>query len=194
MKFKKYILLVTVFFSGFIVMVFELIGSRILGPFIGTSIFVWTSLIGVILASLSLGYYLGGKAADKNPNLEKLSSIFFLAAFFMSLTFIFKDILLVFLQLYVRDIKISSIISSLLLFAPASVFFGMVSPYVIRLRIVQLEDSGSIIGNLFAISTFGSILGTFSSGFFLIPFLGVNNVVIILIVISIFISIIIFPR
>ena len=61
----RYILEMTVFVCGAVVMIYEIIGSRIVSPFIGTSVYVWTSLIGVILASLSLGYWLGGSAADR---------------------------------------------------------------------------------------------------------------------------------
>jgi len=81
MKIYKYILEITVFICGAVVMIFELVGSRILGPYFGTSIFIWTSLIGIILGSLSLGYYLGGKIADKEPNLNNLSLIVFYLRF-----------------------------------------------------------------------------------------------------------------
>ena len=90
MKIYKYILEITVFICGAVVMIFELVGSRILGPYFGTSIFIWTSLIGIILGSLSLGYYLGGKIADKEPNLNNLSLIVFLSSISILLTFIIK--------------------------------------------------------------------------------------------------------
>jgi len=83
MKIYKYILEIAVFVCGAVVMVFELVGSRVLGPYFSTSIFVWTSLIGIILGSLSLGYYLGGRIADKNPKLHYLSLIIFLSAVFL---------------------------------------------------------------------------------------------------------------
>lgn len=81
MKIYKYILEIAVFICGAVVMIFELVGSRVLGPYFGTSIFVWTSLIGIILGSLSLGYYLGGKVADKTPSLNNLSLIIFYLQF-----------------------------------------------------------------------------------------------------------------
>lgn len=95
---SKYSLEFTVFTCGAIVMVFELVGSRVIGPFLGTSLFVWTSLIGIILASLSLGYYLGGKQADQNATVSNLSKIILFAGICITITIGIKDLLLLFLQ------------------------------------------------------------------------------------------------
>jgi len=70
---------ITVFVCGALVMIYEIIGSRILSPYIGSSTYVWTSLIGVILAALSLGYWLGGKTADRRPEIKILAGVIFLA-------------------------------------------------------------------------------------------------------------------
>lgn len=188
MKIYKYILEITVFTCGAVIMIFELVGSRILGPYLGTSIFVWTSIIGIILGSLSFGYYLGGKIADKKPNINMLSFVIFLSAIFIGLTIIIKDYLLIYLQIGISDIKISSIIASLILFMPASILLGMVSPYAAKLKLDSLNTSGATIGNLYAISTAGSILGTFLSGFYLIPNFGTNKLLIILSIILIIVS------
>ncbi len=173
-------------------MVFELVGSRVLGPYFGTSIFVWTGLIGVILGSLSLGYYLGGKMADKKANANLLAVIIFLSAVSIGLTLFIKDFLLIFLQTNISDIRMSSILACLILFSPASILLGIVSPYAVKLRLSSLNTSGSIVGNLYAVSTAGSIFGTFLSGFYLIPSYGTNKLLIILattlIVISLLIS------
>jgi len=190
MKINKYILELTIFVCGAVVMIFELVGSRVLGPYFGTSIFVWTSLIGIILGSLSLGYYLGGKIADKKPNFNSLSIIIFLAAISIGLTIFIKDFLLIALQIHFTDIRITSVFASLILFSPASVLLGMVSPYAVKLKIENLNTSGSTVGNLYAISTAGSIIGTFLSGFYLIPQFGTNKLLIILSMTLIFISLI----
>jgi len=188
MKIKKYILEFTVFTCGAVVMIFELVGSRVLGPYVGTSIFVWTSLIGIILGSLSLGYYLGGKIADKKPDYRALSFIIFVSAICIGLTTLIKEPVLIFLQNAFANIKISSTIASLILFMPASVLMGMVSPYAAKLRISSLDNSGSTIGNLYALSTVGSIVGTFLSGFYLIPTFGTNKLLIILTAILLIVS------
>lgn len=188
MKVYKYILEIAVFICGAVVMIFELVGSRVLGPYLGTSISVWASLIGIILGSLSLGYYIGGRMADKKPNLNNLSLIIFLAAIFIGLTILLKDLLLIFLQINVSGIRTSSVIASLILFLPASVLLGMVSPYAAKLKLDSLNTSGATIGNLYAISTTGSIVGTFLSGFYLIPHFGTNKLLIILSITLIVIS------
>lgn len=176
----RYQLEITAGISGSIVMIFELLGSRILAPYIGTSIFVWTSIIGIILGSLSIGYFIGGVKADKNATRNDLVTILLYATLFMILTIIFKNIILIILVEYIRSIKINAIISSILLFTPVSITLGMISPYTAKLKIMNLEKSGTTIGTLYAISTMGSIIGTFLAGFVLIPTLGTTNLLIIL--------------
>src|SRR3989339_515574 len=187
---KKYILEITVFICGAIVMIFELVGSRVLGPYLGTSIFVWTSLIGVILGSLSIGYILGGKIADKKSNLRILSLIIFFAGIYINLTMFTKESIIIFLQNSFIDIRLSSVFASIILFAPTSILLGMVSPYAIKLKLNNLSTSGSTVGNLYAISTIGSIIGTFSSGFYLIPAFGTTKILLILSLSLIILSII----
>ena len=189
---SKYSLEFTVFTCGAIVMVFELVGSRVIGPFLGTSLFVWTSLIGIILASLSLGYYLGGKQADQNATVSNLSKIILFAGICITITIGIKDLLLLFLQKNVGEIRVASVIASIVLFMPASIFLGMVSPYAAKLKLHNLDHTGRTIGNLYALSTAGSIFGTLLAGFYLIPFFGTNTLLILLaiflVVISIFLS------
>ncbi|MEP7076133.1 MAG: fused MFS/spermidine synthase [Acidobacteriota bacterium] len=169
---KKYILEITVFVSGGLVMVYEIIGSRILAPFIGTSTYIWTSLIGVILGALSLGYWIGGRTADRNPELKILSLVIFLAGGLVSATTLIKDVVLSFIASAQMPLEIKSLIAAAVLFAPASVALGFVTPYAVKLKTVSLADSGKTVGSLFAFSTVGSIVGTFAAGFFLIPFVG----------------------
>jgi spermidine synthase len=190
MKINKYILEIAVFICGAVVMIFELVGSRVLGPYFGTSVFVWTALIGIILGSMSLGYYFGGKISDKNANKESLSMLIFFGALCIIFTFFAKELLML---LYIvsesfYDIKIMSIISCLILFAPASFLLGMVSPYAVRLKMRNIETTGKTVGNLYAISTLGSITGTFLAGFYLIPNFGTNKILIMLSVALIFVS------
>jgi spermidine synthase len=166
------ILEITVFVCGALVMIYEIIGSRLLSPFIGSSTYVWTSLIGVILAALSLGYWLGGKTADLKPDLKILASIIFLAGGTVAVTILFKDIVLSVIANSSMILELKSLIAALLLFAPASVLLGFVTPYAVKLKMSSLEDSGKTVGRLYALSTVGSIFGTFLAGFFLIPFVG----------------------
>lgn len=167
---KKYILEITVFISWFIVLTYEVVWARILWPYYGTSSFVWTAMIGIILASLSVGYALGGKLADKkNARKEILSDIIFFAWISVALTYIIRLPLLEFLNTTIQSIRFWSVIAATILFLPASVFLGMVSPYAVKLRISGESHSGTIIWNMSALWTIGSILWTFITGFYLIP-------------------------
>jgi len=177
---KKYRLEIVVFITGAVVMALELVGSRIVAPYLGASIYVWTSLIGVILASLSLGYYWGGRLADKKPDYRTFSLLILSSAIFTGIIGIVKNPVLDAVCMFVPDIRISAVIAATLLFAPASVLLGTISPYAIRLRMENLEHSGATVGRLYAISTVGSIIGTFAAGFFLISFLGSRNILIFL--------------
>ncbi|HSG68231.1 MAG TPA: fused MFS/spermidine synthase, partial [Bacteroidales bacterium] len=173
---KKHMLEITVFFCGAVVMIYEIVGSRVVAPYFGTSIYVWTSLIGVILASLSLGYWLGGKLADKNPTYRQLAYIIFGSAMFIIVSVTLKDLILNFLSGSFNGMMWRSLFAAVLIFAPASIFLGMVSPYAVRLKIRDVKSSGKTVGNLYAISTIGSILGTFLAGFLLIPLIGTANI------------------
>jgi len=194
MKNNKYILGITVFLSGAVVMIFELVGSRVLGPYFGTSIFVWTSLIGIILGSLSLGYYLGGKIADKRPSFNNLALVICISAAFVLITVLTKDFLLGFLRVNITEIRISSVLASIMLFLPASVFLGMVSPYAVKLKLNDLKSSGSTVGNLYALSTLGSIVGTFLAGFYLVPHFGTDNLLMILAMVLVLLALALFAR
>lgn len=190
----KYSLEISVFFSGGIVMVYELLGSRILGPYLGTSIIVWTSLIGVILGSLSLGYYIGGKISDRATSYRQLSFFIFISGICVFLTYLLKDPLLSIFQDFTLDEKFKTVVVSTLLFSPASIILGIVSPYSVRLKIEHLKNSGTTVGNLYAISTLGSIFGTFLAGFYLIPSFGTNNLLIILSLSLLLISLLLFSK
>jgi MFS family permease len=166
---KRFFLEIVVFVCGAVVMAYEIIGSRMLGPYVGTSYEVWTSIIGIILLSLSLGYYLGGRIADRRPFFGLFSLIIVLASFFIFLSTLVKDILLDYLLKVIVNINLVSILASILLFAVPALLLGMVSPFAVRLKIKNLQTSGLTVGNLYAISTMGSIVGTFLAGFYLIP-------------------------
>ncbi len=171
---------VIVFVCGAVVMILEMVGSRVLAPYLGTSIVVWTSLIGIILGSLSLGYWWGGRLADVQPNRRMLSKIILMSAAFVAFIAILKTAVLSFLQQQDLNIHLGSSTATLFLFAPPSVLLGMVSPYAVRLKMTEVAESGKTVGNLYAISTVGSIFGTFLAGFFLIAHFGSTNILIVL--------------
>lgn len=157
-------------------MVLELSGSRVLAPFLGTSIVVWTSLIGVVLGSLSIGYWWGGRVADRRPEARLLSRIILLSAVATLLLAGLKGLLLAFLQ-NKSSLHVATLASTVLLFVPVSTLLGMVSPFAVRLRLDHAARSGRTSGNLYALSTLGSIVGTFAAGFWLTATLGTTNII-----------------
>jgi hypothetical protein len=93
-------------------MIYEIIGSRIVSPFIGTSTYVWTSLIGVILGSLSLGYWLGGRVADKRPDAKILALVVFVAGGMISVTILIKDVILAAVASMPTGLEMKSVIAA----------------------------------------------------------------------------------
>lgn len=175
-------------------MILEIVGSRIYAPYLGASIYVWTSLIGMIMGSLSVGYYYGGKLADKSADYKTLSVIIFLAGCFIFLTNIIKNLVLFSAITLYPDPKSASIFAGFFLFVIPGILLGMVSPYAVKLRLISLSNSASTVGNLYAISTVGSIFGTFIAGFYLISLFGTTTVVYILSVIMIVLSVFAYPK
>ncbi len=169
---EKFLLEIVVFVSGALVMIYEIIGSRILAPYIGTSTYIWTSLIGIILGSLSLGYWLGGRMADRQPNLRILATVMFFGGAILSATILIQNFVLSVIAASPIRIEFKSVIAALILFAPASVLFGFVTPYAVRLKMQTVENAGKTVGRLYALSTVGSIVGTFLAGFFFLPLVG----------------------
>ena len=167
------------FLCGASLMVLEMAGSRLLAPHLGTSIVVWTALIGVILASMSVGYWLGGRASDKNPSPKTLARIILAAAGVVLLAAFIHAPLLATLAGAGMSLHTAAVLAALLLFAPPALLLGMVSPYVIQVKLRSLRDSGktgAIMGRFFALSTAGSILGTFLGGYVLISYLGTRAI------------------
>ncbi len=175
----KYILEIIAFVSGAIVMILELNGARIIAPYLGTSTIVWTSLIGVILGSLSFGYWWGGRRADRKADFGELGGILAAAALFV-LSIAYLKIFLQLIALAPIDLITRTIAATILLFTPATICLGMVTPYVARLKMKTVATSGQTVGTLYALSTLGSIIGTFLGGFFLISFFGSTKIVLML--------------
>ena len=167
-----------VFICGAVVMSFEILGSRVLAPNFGSSVFVWGSLISVFLAGLSAGYYLGGRISDINPSSRKLSLII-IAPGLLFLTFpLYSGPVSDWIFMKDLGVRLSPLIASALLFLIPSVFLGIVSPYTAKLMICSLHTSGKTIGTLYALSTFGSIIGTLVTSFYLITIAGVSALIV----------------
>ncbi len=157
-----------VFCSGALVMVLEMAGSRVLAPHLGTSLIVWTSLIGVVLAFLALGAFWGGRLADSRLSRRVLSVILAVAGLSSLVTALMHRDVGHVVASSISNPYAATVAASTALLAVPALFFGMVSPYVIRLRLERLDTSGRTVGRLYALSTAGSIVGTFLGGFVLL--------------------------
>jgi spermidine synthase len=176
-------LLLVVFASGMTTMAVEMAASRLLGPYFGDSILVWANLIGLILIYLSLGSYLGGRWADRSPRAEVLYTITAVAAFWVGLVPLVAAPILGLAQAAFSHVGVAvatfdaiqiggSFVSVLILFAPPIILLGSVSPFAIRLSTKQIRSAGSSAGRIYALSTVGSILGTFAPVLIFIPTIG----------------------
>ena len=167
-----------VFIASFCTLVIELVAGRIMAPHVGVSLYTWTSIIGVVLAGISLGAYVGGLIADRYPHAATLGWLLFLSglgAFSISpLTNLIGGADWQ-TTLMVRILLITAII----FFAP-SFLLGMISPVVVKLTLKNLKKTGNVVGKIYAFSTLGSILGTFATGFFLISWLGTRGILLIM--------------
>ncbi len=158
------------------VMVLEMTGSRVLAPYLGTSLIVWTSLIGIVLASLSFGYWYGGIVADKHPDVPLLAKIILGAGLFIAVIGFSYPFILGSLTAGKANLYSLSILCSIVLFAVPAALLGMVSPFVVRLAVQDVGSTGTIVGRLYALSSIGSILGTFLGGFILISLFKVGTI------------------
>lgn len=171
------ILYTVVFLSGASVMILELVGSRIVAPYLGTSIYIWTALIGVILAALSVGYMWGGRLADRCPTYNRLSQLFLGASLATALISPLQYPVLAYLQSAAFDVRVSAVLATVALFVVPAVLLGAVTPLAFRLSLADMKQSGEVAGRLYAVSTFGSIAGTFLAGFVLFAQLGSNAMI-----------------
>jgi predicted membrane-bound spermidine synthase len=171
---KAYLL---VFISSSCGLIVELVASRIMAPFVGSSLYTWTSVIGVTLAGISMGNWLGGRIADRGASFQLLRRLYFLGGF-TSLAIIPLVVPVMssgFIVGLTAQLRI--LLSALFLFFVPSLLFGTISPVVIKLSLNNLASAGSKVGSIYAVSTVGSIVGTFLTGFWLISVFGTTLIV-----------------
>jgi len=172
----KRFLYITVFVSGMTTLGIEFAASRLLGGVFGTSNLVWAAIIGLILIYLTAGYYLGGKWADKYPDYQVFYRILIGGAFTAGLVpFIARPVLIAaadaFDQLQV-GVLLGAFSAVLVLLIIPITLLGTVSPFAIRLVMTNSKEAGKTAGSIYAISTLGSFIGTFTPDLLLIPWLG----------------------
>jgi spermidine synthase len=162
------------FFSGAALMSLEMVGSRVLAPFFGSSIYVWGSLIGIVLLALSIGYYAGGYLSDRFPNLSDTSYVMAAAGLWTGLIPLISRRVLPALA-GPGGVEKTLWASTALFFIP-SLLLATVSPWCVRLNVRRIESAGRSTGLLYAVSNVGSIAGTFITSFYLIPVVGTEAI------------------
>ena len=167
---------VAVFLSGAALLGLEIAASRVLAPYFGNSLYVWGALIGIVLAGLSTGYWFGGVVADRFPTprlivaMLAVSSVLVLAIPFVDGWVLDR------LTDWDPGPRLNPLLATIFLFGSQSVILGTVSPIAVRLLGRSIDKLGRTAGRLFAVSTAGSIAGTFATSFWLIPELGTDQV------------------
>ncbi|MBA4389916.1 MAG: hypothetical protein C0399_03155 [Syntrophus sp. (in: bacteria)] len=163
------------FIASFCTLVIEMVAGRILAPFVGVSIYTWTSIIGVILAGISVGAFIGGKLVDRYPSRKTLGWLLLLSGI-MALCIIPITHLVAAYRFPVSLMLRIFMVTSIIFFIPGCVL-GTISPVVVRLTLKNIENAGNVIGKIYALSTLGAIIGTFVTGFFLISWMGTRTIV-----------------
>jgi spermidine synthase len=176
-RFEGLPVMVAVFVSGAVLLGVEIAASRVLAPFFGNSLFVWGSLIGVVLTGLAIGYWLGGALADRLPATGLLLGVMGLAALTILLIPIIDEPVLEAVVSWDPGPRLNPLIAAIALFGLPSVLMAGVTPIAVRLRARSLTRVGRTAGRLFSISTAGSIFGTLATAFFLIPEFGTDQLI-----------------
>ena len=171
--------------SGFYVMLVELLSGRLIAPSFGSSIYVWGSVIFVFMLGLAIGYLLGGIYSRYSPSIRRLCGILIVSALTTLPTLLFGTAFLDFMFNTITDPRFGSLATCLGLFLVPTIFAGMVSPYAIRIIVKNKESSGHDAGYLYFVSTLGSSLGTLLTAFYLVLLFEVNTILMVAISISV---------
>ena len=173
---KKYKLETIVFLAGAISMGLEIVAARVLSPYVGSSNLVWTSIIGIMLASMSIGYWIGGKKADNGADENTMSSILLYSAVSTSIISLLETVIVNEIAENIESLIVSAILCAIAVFSIPSFLLAMVSPIAVKIKSNEKNNVGMTSGKISSLSTLGSIIGTFLMGFILIPHIGVLNI------------------
>ena len=174
---------VVAFLVGGATLATEICASRLLAPYFGASTFVWANIIGLTLAYLALGYWLGGRLADRRPDPRVLGVILLVAAAALLVTpFASRP----FLRWALHGFDVVSVgavagsfFAALALFLVPVTALGAAAPFLVRLALESVAEAGKVAGRLYALSTAGSLLGTFLAALVLIPWIGTQRTLIV---------------
>jgi len=169
---KHWYLFPVLLVEGGSLMAVELLGAKLVAPFYGNSLYVWTAVLGITLLGLTAGYYFGGIISERYPSNKAL---FFIVALSALLVFALPHSSSLFMSLTSgMDLRLGIVVTCLLFLLPPLVCFGMVGPLVVRLLSQKLEILGKVAGTVYFTSTIGGILAAFFYGFYMIPHVGIK--------------------
>lgn len=154
-------------------MVIELLGTRLIAPFYGASLYVWTSVISVTLIALALGYFVGGHWADRAKRTGLALIIAASGLLTLLVPWLTGPVLLATDPL---GLRMGTFVSTLVLFTPSLFMLGMIGPFAVKLATSSLEGVGASAGSIYAVSTVGSVIGTLFLGFYLFPQVGSREI------------------
>ncbi len=166
----------TVFLSSMCIMVLELVAGRLIARHVGNSLYTWTSVIGIVLAGIAAGNYIGGRLADRFPPKEVLSAVFLMASANSLLIPLLNQHVGQFETLRNLDWPVRIAVHVFLVFFPPSCLLGMIGPVAAKMAIVVGQQLGRTIGSVYSWGAIGSILGTFLTGYLLIATMGTTAV------------------
>jgi spermidine synthase len=180
-RIKKLTPFMVVFFGSMGIMILELVASRLVSKYFGNSLYTWTGVIGICLAGISLGNYLGGKMADRFRPSDIIRKVLLIAALLVFTVLILDLLLHYFMTGAATTVTIlmlvrSILVITLLFFIPCTAL-GTFSPLMAKYALEERTLVGSTVGNIYAVSTIGSIIGTFLAGFVLIPLFDVRIII-----------------
>ncbi len=166
-----------VFTSNVCIMVVELVAGRILAPYVGVSLYTWTSIIGIVLAGISLGNYAGGKIADRYASRQVLGAAFLLSGL-ATLSILLSTRVVTGTGFLPSMFLMNRIIiyTALVFFIPTTIM-GAITPIVVKMALRNLQETGQTVGTIYAYAALGSIVGTFVTGFYLIATFGTRNII-----------------
>jgi MFS family permease len=167
----------TVFISSFCVMVIELVAGRIIARFLGSSLYTWTSVIGVVLAGITIGNYIGGRLADRFKPIKVLSILFAACAVACLVTIVANNLIGNWTWLWQFNWPTRILLHVTAVFLLPSTLLGTISPVVAKMALDRGLPTGRTVGDIYAWGAAGSIFGTFAAGYYLIALMGTISII-----------------
>jgi len=173
-----------VFVAGFVTMALEMLIGRTFIPYFGGTIYTWGALISVFLIGMTIGYVLGGKVADRRPDVRIVSVLFGLSAATMVLLPAYGDAIINLIIDQIEDMRYAALVASIALACLPAALLAAIGPFCVRLLLDSKSKAGTVSGRLSALNTAGSILGTLGTSFYFIPSFGMRLICVALALVS----------